>query len=84
MGTWYYGRKLKCLLPSPHEPDPPFVEQLAYSSRDLPSEIGGDSIADLNILLGSAATEEVVVWERLETCGFPDRDAPALARIGDE
>ena len=95
VGTWYCGRKISDSRlpsawrrwPSPNQSRPACVtlhssSSSAYSSRDLPSEIGGDSVADLDVLLGSASTEEVVVWECLETCGFPDRDAPALARIG--
>lgn len=76
------GRSLSVLGPSPLLGRPPLVQQLAYSSRDLPSEIGRDCIAHLDVLLGSASTEEVVVRKRLKTGGFSDRYASALARVG--
>jgi hypothetical protein len=48
---------------------------------DLVSQIRGDSVADLVILLGPVAHEEVVIREGLDPSGLPDRKAPGLARV---
>jgi hypothetical protein len=47
----------------------------------LISQIRGDGITDLVVLLGTVTHEEVVVREGLDTGRLPDRETAGLGRI---
>ena len=51
--------------------------QLSY----LPSQIWWYGIPNLYVLLGSVSHEEIIIRERLQTCGFSYRKASTLERI---
>src|ERR1039457_6988357 len=47
----------------------------------LQGEKRRDRVPYLPILIGARALKEIVVWEGLDACGFPNRPAPALRRV---
>jgi hypothetical protein len=55
-----------------HAPDNP---------SDLESKEGRYCVPDLDVLLGSVALEEIVVWKRLEPRGFTYSQTATLERI---
>ena len=57
-------------------------QNLPEALGNLESEIGRDSVAHLNVLLGTRALEEVVVREGLQTRRFSHGEAATLARVG--
>ena len=51
------------------------------SLANLVSEVGGDGVADLVVLLGPVTHEEVVVREGLDPSGLTDGEAPGLPGV---
>ena len=65
---------------SPPVPTQP-CKEASDNLRKLVSKERWHGIADLGVLLRAIAREEVVVRERLQSGGLPDREASALGRV---
>lgn len=57
------------------------IKYIPYLFGDLQREKGRYCVSNLNVLLSTAAVEEVVVRKSLKARCFPYREAPTLSRI---
>lgn len=58
------------------------IEQFSNNFGDLVRKKGWNCVADLVVLLGARALEEIVIRKGLEAGGFADGKAATLRRIG--